>query len=715
MDKSIFSAHWYRVAELKARLRGHARIHRYHFRGKLWYMLQDRTSGRYHRFTPATYLVISLFDGERTVQEIWDMACEQLGDDVLTQDEMLQLLAQLHACNVLYGDVPPDLDEMSDKASKQQRRKLVMSLINPLAIRVPVLDPEEFLNATFPIVRPIFSWLGAFSFIVIVSYAIMLAGVHWSELTENIADRVFAAESQLLLLLTYPFVKILHELGHGYAIKKWGGEVHEIGFMFLVFMPVPYIDASDVSSFHEKWQRALVSAAGILVELLLAAIAMLIWVNAEEGLVRAFAFNVMLIGGVSTVLFNGNPLLRFDGYYVLSDLIEIPNLGQRANQYLGYLIQRYLFSVEGLDSPVTTSGEAWWLFWYSSLSFIYRGFIVVSIVSFVATKFFFIGIMMAMWAVVLMVIVPLIKQLMFLFVSPVLYRQRGRAISVSVVIIGAILGGLLLIPVPYATVTEGVVWTSDDAVVYVGTEGFVSELLVQPNSKVGVGDVLLRLEDPLLAAEKKILEERRNELQLRYATEYIDDPVEAKIVSEQLRHAQADLELTQNRIENLYVKSQANGRFVLSRASDLLGKFLRKGEVIGYIIQSRNQVIRVVVNEDQADLVRTRVEKVEIKLAEDIGKSLPASIMREVPALSNTLPSIALSTVGGGDIMMSPSANNEMLALTNLLHLELRLDSPLESVNLGERVYVRFSHGMEPLAARIYRTVRQVFLRQFNV
>jgi len=130
-------------------------------------------------------------------------------------------------------------------------------------------------------------------------------------------------------------VKALHELGHAYALKHWGGEVHELGLMFLVFLPVPYVDATGSASFGQKWQRALVGAAGIIVELLLSAIALFIWLNAEEGLVRAFAFNVMVIGGVSTVFFNGNPLLRFDGYYILSDLVEIPNLGDRSKRYLG--------------------------------------------------------------------------------------------------------------------------------------------------------------------------------------------------------------------------------------------------------------------------------------------------------------------------------------------------------------------------------------------
>ena len=159
-ERSIYSSSWYRVADLRLRLRSHVKIHRQRFRGQLWYVLQDRASGRFHRFTPAAHFVISLLDGEQTVQEMWDLACIQLGDDVLTQDEMIRLLSQLHTADVLSGDVPPDLGEMSERASKQRSRKLVMSMINPLAIRIPVLDPDKFLTATLPFVRPLFPGTG---------------------------------------------------------------------------------------------------------------------------------------------------------------------------------------------------------------------------------------------------------------------------------------------------------------------------------------------------------------------------------------------------------------------------------------------------------------------------------------------------------------------------------------------------------------------------
>jgi putative peptide zinc metalloprotease protein len=317
MEKSFYSPSWYRVSDLRPRLRSQIRIHRQQFRGGLWYVLQDRVSGRFHRFTPAAYLVISLMNGQRTTNDIWQLACRRLGDDALTQDDMVRLLAQLHQADVLHADVSPDFEELSSRAAKIRRRKLVASFANPLSLRLPLLDPDAFLTRTMPFVRPAFSWMGACIFVAIVGYACALAAVHWAALTDNIADRVLVTQSLLLLLLAYPLVKALHELGHAYAVKRWGGEVHELGLMFLVLMPVPYVDASSSAAFSSKWQRALVAGAGILVELMLAALALFLWLEAGNGTLRAFAFNVMLIGGVSTIVFNGNPLLRFDGYYVL--------------------------------------------------------------------------------------------------------------------------------------------------------------------------------------------------------------------------------------------------------------------------------------------------------------------------------------------------------------------------------------------------------------
>lgn len=715
MEQSYLSPLWYRIGPLRLRLRGHARIHRNIFRGQLWYVLQDRASGRFHRFTPETYFLISLMDGERTMQQVWDIASEALHEKVLTQDEVIHLLGQLHSADVLYGDVPPDIEELADRGSRQRNRKLLMSFMNPLALRIRLVDPNDFLEATLPLVRPLLSWFGAVLFLLTVGYGCVLAALNWGALTENVADRVLSAENILLLLLAYPLIKALHELGHAYAVKRWGGDVHEIGIMLLVFMPVPYVEASDSMAFQSKWQRAFVGGAGILVEVLLAAIAMIVWVNAEEGLARAFAFNIMLIGGISTVLFNGNPLLKFDGYYVMSDLIEIPNLASRANQYLGYLVQRYGFKVTSATSPVTARGEAPWFFFYAVLSFCYRLFIMLAIVTFVSGQFFIIGTLIAIWAVVLMIGVPLGKQAWFLMTSPVLRRNRTRAMGVVAGGLGVLALGLVAVPLPHSTIVEGVVWLPGSGIVHAGADGVVSKVHATPDTKVAAGAPLVRLEDPLLVARVALLEHRVTELQSRLENLDLSDFARAKIVRQELQLAGGDLKHARSLMTALVVRSEASGTLILPGAQDLVGRFVRRGDIVGYIVSPAAPLVRVIVPEDKADLVRNRTREVSLRIAGDMSRVYPAVVQREVPALIDTLPSLALSTVGGGQIALDPRDPQQRRALASLLHLDLGLQPGADMAKIGSRVYVRFSHGMEPLAERLYWTLRQVFLRNFKI
>ena len=360
MADSLFSPSWYRVAELKPRLRSHVEIHRHEYRGRLWYVLQDHAGGRSHRLTPAAYRLVGLMDGVRTVEQLWQLTDAQVSDAAPTQDEVIRLLGQLHAADALICDAPPDGQELFRRFQRHQRMRWKQRLWTPLAVRLPLFDPDRFLERGLPLVRPLFTGYGVGIWLAVVATGIILAGVHWTDLTQNIVDRALTPQNLLLLWLVYPVVKALHELGHGFAVKIYGGEVHEIGIMFLVLIPIPYVDASAASGFRGKYRRMTVGAIGIAVELFLGSLALFVWLNAEPGAVHAVAYNIMLISGVSTLLFNGNPLLRFDGYYVLADGLEIPNLGTRSNKFLGYLAQRYLFGTRDAESPANTFGEKVW-------------------------------------------------------------------------------------------------------------------------------------------------------------------------------------------------------------------------------------------------------------------------------------------------------------------------------------------------------------------
>jgi putative peptide zinc metalloprotease protein len=715
MTTSLFSPSWYRVAALKPRLRSHAEIHRHHYRGELWYVLQDHSSGRYHRFTPGAYLLIGLMDGKRTVEEIWEAGRSRLGEDAPTQEEMIRLLSQLHAVDALQSDVAPDTAELLKRFEKQQYRKLKQNLRSPLFMRFPLLDPERFLVRFLPLVRPFFSWLGALLWLAVVGTAVFLAGVHWPELTKNITDRVLAPENLVLLWLTFPFVKALHEFGHAFATKVWGGEVHEMGIMLLVLTPIPYMDASAASVFRERHKRMMVGAAGMVVELFVAALALFIWINAEPGTVRAVAYNVMLIAGVSTVLFNGNPLLRYDAYYILGDLLEIPNLGPRGMQYMGYLIQRYLFGVSDAEPPTSTSGERVWFVIYTVASFAYRIFIYAVIILFIAGKFFVIGMLLAAWAVVSMIIFPAAKSLKFLASSPKLRRKRGRAILVSGFAVAAVAATVVLVPVPLSTRAEGVVWIPEQSFVRAGTDGFVDRIIAAPGSRVRRGDPLIECFDPLLPAHIRVLESRLHELEAVYDTQLPLDRVQAEITNEEIQHVTGQLSRARERASELTICSSGGGKFVVPTAQDLPGRFVRRGELLGYVVDRSAITARVVVSQSDIDLVRQRTVGVKVRLAETIAEILPAVVNRELPAATDQLPSKTLSQEGGGEIAIDPRDMQGVKAFQKIFLFDLELPAQARLYTVGGRIYVRFDHGWEPLVWRWYRSARQLFLRRFNV
>lgn len=715
MRASLFSPSWYRVTALKPRLRSHAQIHRHDYRGEPWYVLQDHTSGRFMRFTPGAYLLMGLMDGERTVQEIWEIGRARLGDDAPTQEEMIRILSRLHGVDLLLCDVPPDTLELLRRHEKKRRVKWMQNIRNPLSMRFRLFDPEKFLVRYQGIVKPIFGWLGALAWLVVVGWAISLVGVHWSVLTENVTDRVLAPENIILIWVIFPFLKAFHEFGHAFAIKRLGGEVHEMGIIFLVFTPIPYVDASSSSAFRNRWERAFVGAVGIAVELFIAALAMFVWVGIEPGPLRAVAYNVILVAGVSSLLFNLNPLLRYDGYYILVDLLEIPNLGPRGMQYMGYLAQRYLFGVHDAEPPFSTPGERVWFVLYTVLSFCYRILIYVAIILFIANKFFFVGMLIAIWAVASMFFVPLFKATKFLFSSPILGRRRIRSIAVSLAIVAIVAVMIGVMPVPLSTRAEGVMWVPEESFVRARAEGIVDRIVAEPGRKVSPGDLLIQCSDPLLPAHIRVLESKHAELKALYDSQILSDRLQAMITEEEISHVASQLKDARERASDLAIFSQAKGNFLLPSPKDLPGRFVRRGEVLGYVVEPSMVTVRVVVSQPDADLVRERTRMVQIRLPENFSKITMASIKREVPAATDQLPAKALGQAGGGLVAIDPRDEKGLKSFQKIFLFDIEPPSNAWIFNVGGRAYVRFDHGYEPLIWRWYREVRQLLLTNFNV
>ncbi|MBU1664681.1 MAG: PqqD family peptide modification chaperone [Gammaproteobacteria bacterium] len=715
MSEALLSTNWYRVADLKPRLRGHIRIHRHAYRGEIWYVVEDRVAGKYHRFNPPSYRVISLMDGKRDMAQVWRRLTEELVEDTPDQEEVIRLLGQLHGADLIQCDVTPDVAELLERRGKQERKKLMSRYLNPMSLRFPLVDPDRFLEWANRWPHLYKGGWGMLIWLAVVLPALFLAPMHWPDLTENFSEQLLAMDNLLLMAVVFPLLKGLHEIGHGLAAKSRGGEVHEMGIMLLVFFPIPYVEASSSSAFVKKTDRMLVGAAGMLTELFIAAIAFFLWLMLEPGLARSLAYNTIILASVTTILFNANPLLRYDGYYVLADWVEIPNLGSRSTQYWKYLAERYLLDVPNIEPPPATPGERRWFIGYAPLAFGYRMFVLFGIALFVAQQYFIVGVLLALWGLVASLGMPLFKIIRALLTEPRFAARSSR--------IRAVLGGtalllyvlLFVLPMPYHTHAEGVLRLPEQALLRADAAGFVTRGLARPGDALRPGDPVLESYNPEVAYDLEVQLARLEEVRARYDAAWGVNPAEAARQEEELRREQAAVARLRERMANLTLRAGASGRLLLEHPDDMPGRFLKQGEVVGYVVGSYVPVVRVVVGQEDVDQVRLATREVVVKLPQNLAATWPAHLLREVPAAGHELPSPALGQRGGGDIVLDPKDEEGTTTLQSVFEFELSLEQAAPARYLGSRVHVRFEHPATPLGVRAWRAVRRLFLSQFHV
>lgn len=716
MARRLFSSSWHSVAELRPRLAPQARMTRHVYRAQVWFVVQDQSGGKFHRLTPGAHALVMRMDGVRSVQSLWEEANTSGSGEICTQDELVELLVQLHAADLLQADTTPDSAVLFERRRKKRLQTFKQWVLNPMSIKIPLLDPDPLLARWAPRLAWCFGRWGLALWLAVVVPAAILAVQNWQALTTNMSDRVLSSSNLLVMALVFPLVKIAHELGHGLAARVWGGAVHQMGVMLLVFAPVPYVDASSSASFASKYRRAVVAAAGMLVELFLAAIALYLWLLIEPGVVRAVAYNVMLIAGVSTLVVNGNPLLRYDGYFILCDLIEMPNLAQRGQKYLAWLWDCKIFGVHDQDPPAESRSERRWLQAYTPLAWCYRVLVTVSIILFIGGQFFIFGTLLALWGAFSLVGMPLWKAYRHVVGSPGLQRRRARAIRISLGIATTVLVVAFLLPMPLRTRAEGVIWLPDQSMLYAGGGGFFQRWLVEPGQRVMKGMPLFILEDELLATELAVAQGKVDEAEARLRADQFDNPVKGAVAARQLEQEQEGLRRMEERAQKLIGYAEADGVLVAARTpADMPGQYFKKGELVGYVLEKKDLIARVAVQQDDIDLVSNRYREVRLRLAESVGDTHGATVLRAVPGGTNELPTAALGIPGGGNIPTAPDDAQGVKTLQRVFFLDVQLAAGVLPAAFGERVFARFEHGYEPLGIQGLRRLRQLFLSRFGV
>ncbi len=712
------TAIWQRLESLRPSLPRHIHIQRRDYHGERWYVLHDKSNGRFHRLTPAAWRLISAMDGRNSLPQILSTATHpdfySADEDVPDREDLIHLLQYLHVADLLICDMPPNTRELFARREQKKQQRWQRLLMNPLTWNIPLGNPDPLLDKLLPLARLLASrWMG-FLWLIVVGYALLQAGAHWQSLTQGQLDRLLTPGNLLLLWLTYPIFKILHELGHGLFTKVWGGQVNECGVVFVAGTPLPYVDASAATGFYAKRQRLMVSAAGMAVELFLAALALLLWIQLSEGFFRDFLYNIIVIGSVSTLFFNGNPLMRFDGYHLLTDAFDLPNLATRANQQITYLIRRYAYGVIGVFSPAASKGEAWVLAGYSISAFIYRLFVLFFIILLVASYFPTLGLFIGAWLVFFQLVVPGIKSLLFIAKDKQLAAQRPRVWAVTATVFAIVLMGILFVPLPQSTSAEAILWLPDEARVKAESAGEVRELLVNDGERVHAGQVLLRLHNAPLIAQLAVAQARAREFEARYQQAWVSDRTQAQRYEQDIAAINAEIVLLQTRVDNLSVRSPSAGVFRITRQHHLQGSYLQQGDEVALIEQPGNARIRAALLQEEVGLVHRATTRVGIRFASNPQQLFIANSMQEQPIASNQLPSPALGTQGGGRLVVDTAQAGGLHVKEKIFLLDITVTDFNRPGYFGERAQVRFHHPAEPLAQRWYRGLQQIFIRHFS-
>jgi putative peptide zinc metalloprotease protein len=483
------------------------------YQGQVWWVVKDPIALAYFRFRPEEFALLEMLDGQKSLEDLQEAFEAEFPPRRITLEEVSRFVSMLHRSGLVIGDRPGQGPQLFERRNQRIWKQWMAWLSNVMALRFRGIDPDQILNRLDPWLGCLFSWPALTAAMFLVTSAGLLVTINFAEFRSKLPEfqQFFAAGNWIWLAVALGVTKVIHEFGHGISCKRFGGECHEMGVMFLVFTPCLYCDVSDSWMLPDKWKRAAIGAAGIYVEVIIASIATFLWWNSHEGLFNQLCLDVMFVSSVSTILFNANPLLRYDGYYILSDVLEIPNLRQKATSILGRTASRLCLGIEQPEDPFLPQRKRELFALYAVASSAYGWLITASIFFFVwkvlePYRLEVLGRALAMAALWGLVVRPSLSIWRFLKVPGRRDQVKAFNLMVTVAVVATLIAAIALIPLPQRVWCGAELRPDEAETVYVTEEGRLDDLLVRAGDRVEAGQVLARLSNVDLDLEIADLE-----------------------------------------------------------------------------------------------------------------------------------------------------------------------------------------------------------------
>lgn len=689
------------------------------FSGKRFCLIEDPLTSSFHRIGLAEYRFLTYLDGEITFSEAYARASLSSAAEALSEREALALVGWLVETGLADFGTATNLPLLTEKAD-EKRWKFFKQFLNVLFLRFPLGRPDPWLERLFPWASRLCgrAFLAVWGLVVLIGLAQVFW--NWDHFTQS-SEGVLAPTNWLWLGLVWIGLKLVHEFWHGLVCKHFGGEVREAGVMFIFFLPVGYVDATSSWRFPSKWQRIFVASAGMYIELFLAAIAAIIWGNTETGLLNTIAYNAMFTASVVTLLFNANPLMRFDGYFILADYLEIPNLAPRSQELLKKLAKKYLLGILHIDPPHWRDREEMTLLIYGVLSLIWRVLIMVALLIAASYLFGGGGLILAIVAGGLWLGPMLWKFIDYLRVGGTYDKPEWRTVALRC---GGGLAVLLLLsffPWPVTLKAPAVVEFGDVAIIRAECPGFIRKVHVRHKQNVSADFPLISMENEEEETALKKMELRLRGQEVKSRLTYGKDTVPEYQAEIGMLDAIRKQALEKRRyLDSLELRSPADGTVIGARLDQMTGSYVQTGQEILRIGQWPANEVKIAVPQGDVDYFRQHLDfPIEIKIVgrsgtyEAILKRISGRATKEVryPAMTSlasgplTVAPIRETTARENRVNQAEEQRYELVEPC-FIGTARCIGQQVLDLNAGERALIKFqSREGRSLWKHSYRTI----------
>lgn len=714
------------------------------YQGRNYWVVKEPVGLQYFRFEEEEFAILQMLDGQSSLEDVAEQFEAEFPPQTIRVEELQNFIGMLHKSGLVLSDAAGQGIQLKERRDEKKRKEFIGSISNVLAFRFRGFDPERILNAMYPYVRWFFSVPATVASLALALAALTLVIVQFDVFQSRLPSfhTFFSAQNWLALGATLMITKVIHEFGHGLSCKHFGGECHEMGVMFLVLTPCLYCNVSDSWMLPNRWHRAAIGAAGMYVEIVIASIATFVWWFSEPGWVNYVALNIMFISSVSTILFNANPLLRYDGYYILSDILEIPNLRQKSSSILNRKLGKWCLGLEEQEDPFLPKRHQAFFALYTVASFFYRWFILLSILYFLNQVFEPYGLKILGQAIAVaslygLVVMPFWKVYKFFRVPGRLQKVKRIRMFASLAGLGLVILALVTVPLPSSVICPFELRPHDAESVYVEVGGILEEA-VAPGAEVQAGDVLARLsnielEQSLaeLESQKAILATRIENLQKLRSFRSEEVSLQLTVAEAQLADSEERIRQAHRDLQRLTITAPVAGTVIPparlpDRPGDSddqltgwtgspldqenLGAFLSPGGQQNMLCQigDPDQWDAVmVINQDDVDLVR---EGQEVRLMFE--QSAYHVFVTELSFLTTKEMEQApqrLASTSGGPLPAQADADGTVRPLETSYQAEARVDNSVGILQNGLVGRAKIKTRPRTIASRLWRYLSRTF------